>query len=39
VSGARGVYAPDKIKDLIEFFRSLGRDNSRFIILERGTRS
>ncbi len=39
VSGARGVYAPDKIKDLIEFFRSLGRDNSRFIILERATRS
>jgi transglutaminase-like putative cysteine protease len=39
VSGKRGIYPPDRIGDLVEFFRAMGRDNAHFIILEPATRS
>ncbi len=39
VSGARGIYPPSKIDGLVEFFRAMGKDNARFIILEPATRS
>ncbi|HTO73788.1 MAG TPA: hypothetical protein VMJ30_08210, partial [Gemmatimonadales bacterium] len=39
VSGARGIYPPSRINDLVDFFRAMGKDNARFIILEPATRS
>jgi transglutaminase-like putative cysteine protease len=39
IRGARGVYPPDRLGDLIEFFRQVGRDDARFIVLEKSLRS
>jgi len=32
--GARGLYAPDRVGDLLAFLRTVAKDDARFIILE-----
>jgi len=39
IRGARGIYPPSRLTDLIQFFRDVGRDDSRFIVLEKALRS
>jgi transglutaminase-like putative cysteine protease len=39
IRGARGIYPPSRLSDLIEFFREVGRDDARFIVLEKSLRS
>jgi len=39
IRGARGIYPPSRVNDLIEFFREVGRDDARFIVLEKSLRS
>jgi hypothetical protein len=39
IRGARGIYPPSRLTDLIQFFRDVGRDDARFIVLEKALRS
>jgi hypothetical protein len=32
--GARGIYAPDKVGELLAFLRAVARDDARYIVLE-----
>ena len=34
LSGARGIFPPEKLGDLIAWFRAMGRDDARFIVIE-----
>jgi hypothetical protein len=36
LSGARGVYPPDRVGDLIAWFETVARDDARYIVIERG---
>ncbi len=33
--GATGIYAPDKIKDLVALFREVGKDDASFIVIKK----
>ena len=32
--GARGILPPDRVQDLLQFLRTVSRDDARFIVLE-----
>jgi transglutaminase-like putative cysteine protease len=34
VVGARGVYPPDKVEDLLAFLRAVARDDARYIVIQ-----
>ncbi len=34
LSGARGIFPPEQLGDLIAWFRGIGRDDARFIVIE-----
>lgn len=36
LTGARGVYSPDRVGDLIAWFETVARDDARYIVIERG---
>jgi hypothetical protein len=36
--GTRGIFPPDRINDLIAWFRAVGKDDVQFIVLERGAK-
>ncbi|HMH26803.1 MAG TPA: DUF3857 domain-containing protein [Gemmatimonadaceae bacterium] len=35
ISGARGILPPDRINDLISWLRDIGKDDAKFIVLEK----
>jgi hypothetical protein len=35
ISGARGMLPPERIADLITWLRQVGKDDARFIVLEK----
>jgi len=34
MSGARGIFPPDRVQDLLEFLRAVARDDARLLVLE-----
>jgi hypothetical protein len=36
VTGARGIFSPDRVGDLVSFFRAIAADDATFIVLDRG---
>lgn len=38
-TGARGVFSPEKITELADWFRAISKDDAKFILLEPGTTS
>jgi Domain of Unknown Function with PDB structure (DUF3857)/Transglutaminase-like superfamily len=35
ISGARGIFPPDRVTDLITWLRQIGKDDAKFIVLEK----
>jgi hypothetical protein len=35
IAGARGILPPDRINDLISWLRDIGKDDAKFIVLEK----
>jgi hypothetical protein len=38
VRGAEGIYAPARVKELADWFAAIGKDDAKFIVLERATK-
>ncbi len=37
ITGAKGVYPPERVGELVSFFRAVAKDDAKFIVLERPT--
>ena len=33
--GAKGVFGPDRVKDLAAWFREVGKDDAKFIVISK----
>ena len=39
VTGARGVFPPERVGELLEFLKAIGKDDAKFIVIEKNASS